>query len=103
LRGAAYQEERSDLTKGDQDISKTRATAQYRTTHPLIFFTKYDEDMKICFGAEITVPVDSLLVVIGGGPERPLCKVRLSGRTVYGYICPERHEAVGEQPTLNAV
>ena len=76
---------------------KSKATTQYRTMHPLIFFTKYDQDVKICFGAEVAVPVSSLLTVIGGGPERPLCKVQVLGRTVYGYICPERHEAIKEQ------
>jgi hypothetical protein len=82
---------------------KSKTTTQYRTTHPVIFFTEHHSDLKICSGEEVSVPVGSLLTVLGGRPERPVCRTQVLGRTVYGYICPERHEAVGEQMELNGV
>lgn len=91
----------ADAAKGGRPMSGKKATKQYRSAHSLIFFTEHHPDLNLCSGEEVRVPGDSLLTVIGGRPERPVCKTQVSGRTVYGYVCPESHEAVGEQAELN--
>lgn len=76
---------------------KLTVTTQYRTMHRLVFFGQYDANLKMCSGEQVTVPSGSLVTAIDGRPERPVCQTEVSGRTVYGYIWPDHHEAIEEQ------
>ncbi len=82
---------------------KSKTTMQYRTAHRLVFFSEYDANLKMCSGEQVTVPSGSLVTVIDGREERPVCQTEVRGQTVYGYIWPEHHEAIGGQMTLDGI
>lgn len=76
---------------------KSKTTTEYRTAHRLVFFSKYDANLKMCSGEEVTVPSGSLVTAIDGRRERPVCQTEAHGQTIYGYIWPDHHEAIEEQ------
>jgi hypothetical protein len=82
---------------------KSKRTTQYRTAHRLVFFSEYDTDLKMCSGEEVMVPSGSLVTAIDGRRERPVCRTEVRGQTVYGYIWPDHHEAIGGQMTLDGI
>jgi hypothetical protein len=73
---------------------KSKATTQYQIAHRLVFFSEYDRDLKICAGEQVTVPSGSLVTVIDGRRERPVCQADVFGKTAYGYIWADHHEPI---------
>jgi hypothetical protein len=82
---------------------KLTATTQYRTMHRLVFFSEYDRDLKTCSGEQVPVPSGSLATVIDGRREHPVCQTEVLGKTVYGYIWPDHHEAIVEQADTHQI